>query len=184
MTKANAQAAPVSASNDFNVPVPQDELDAKPNFLMPVGWYHTTLQGGAQVVEGTNSPDWRGIRVPFSGFTGKDGKTFEKDRNYQITVGSNSEQAKEIGRKQAVELGVAFGLTEDVTVNGKPAKRLTAGSPEELVEQLGAVVGSPCDVYVTVKKRKRDGAIVMRDDNTGPVMDNEISRVAAYGAGK
>lgn len=169
-------------STDFNVAVPQDELDAKPNFLMPAGWYGTTLQPGAQVV--SNDHGWAGIRVPFNGFTARDGKSFDKDRNYQITTDSSNEQAKSIGRKQAVELAVAFGLAEQVTLNGKPAQRLTAKSPEEFVEQLNAVAGSPCDVYIVAKKRKRDGQVVMRDDNTGPVMDNEISRVAAFGAGK
>ena len=175
-----------SAANDFNVPVPQDELDAKPSFLMPAGWYATTLQPGAQVVEGTNTPSWRGIRVPFSGFTSKkDGAEFTKDRNYQITVASDNAQAKKIGQQQCVALAVAFGLAEDCTdANGKPSKRLTASSPEEFAEQLNGVAGSPCDAYVTTKKRKRDGQVVIRDDNSGPVMDNEISRVAAFGSGK
>lgn len=178
-----------NAAQDFNVAVPQDELDAKPNFLMPAGWYATTLAGGAQVVSNDNG--WKGIRIPFSGFTSKvDGKSFEKDRNYQITTDSENEQAKSIGAKQAVELAAAFGLAEDATVNGKPAKRLTAtGATRDefwanFVEQLNAVAGSPCDVYVTTKKRKRGKEIVMRDDKTGPVMDNEISRVAELGKGK
>ena len=175
-----------AASNtDFNVPVSQDELDSKPSFLMPTGWYGSTLQPGAQLVDGTNTPSWRGIRVPFSGFTGKDGKTYEKDRNYQVTVASENDKAVSIGRKQLVEIAVAFGLAEDAKdASGKAAKRLTASTPEEFVEQLAGVAGSPCDVYVTVKKRKRDGQVVQRDDNTGPVMDNEISRVAVFGAGK
>lgn len=172
-------------SEDFNVAVPQDELDAKPSFLLDNGWYTSTIQPGTQVVAGTNSPDWRGIRVPFSGFTSKkDGKTYEKERNYQITTASNNAEAKRIGQQQLVALAVAFGLAEDTTVNGKPAKRLIAKSPEEFAEQLNSVAGSPCDVYVTTKKRKRDGQIVMRDDGTGPVLDNEISRVAAFGEGK
>jgi hypothetical protein len=179
-----------ASSTDFNVAVPQDELDAKPNFLMEPGWYHTTIQGGAQVVSNDNG--WAGVRVPFSGFASKrdPAKTYEKDRNYQITTGSSNAQAKSIGAKQAVELAAAFGLAEETKVDGKPAKRLTATgrTPEEFwtnfVEQLNAVAGSPCDVYVVTKKRKRDGVVVMRDDNTGPVMDNEISRVAAYGEGK
>ncbi len=175
-------------NTDFNVAVPQDELDAKPSFLLANGWYGSTLQPGAQVV--SNDKGWAGIRIPFSGFTDKAGKTTEKDRNYQITTESDNAQAKSIGAKQAVELAVAFGLAEETTVNGKPAKRLTAqgSTPEEFwanfVEQLNSVAGSPCDVYVTTKKRKRDGAVVMRDDNTGPVMDNEISRVAEFGKGK
>lgn len=173
-----------TGNTDFNVPVPQDELDAKPNFLLANGWYGTVLQPGSQIVEGTNSPDWKGIRVPFASFTGKDGKTVEKDRSYQITIASANAQAKSIGAKQLVELAVAFGLAEETTVGEKPAKRLTASSPEEFVEQLNGVAGSPADVYITTKKRKRDGQVVMRDDNTGPVMDNEISRVAAFGAGK
>lgn len=175
----------------FNVAVPQEELDSKPSFLLPAGWYVSTIQGGSQVVVGTNNPTWRGIRVPFSGFESKkDGTKSEKDRNLQITIASENAQAVSIGAKQAVELAVAFGLAEDTTVNGKPAKRLTAqgNNAEELyanfVEQLNAVAGSPCDVYVVAKKRKRDGQVVMRDDNTGPVMDNEISRVAVLGAGK
>lgn len=178
-----------AAAQDFNVAVPQDELDAKPSFLMPAGWYATTLAGGAQVVSNDNG--WKGIRVPFSGFAAKsDGKSYEKDRNYQITTDSANEQAKAIGAKQAVELAAAFGLAEETVVNGKPAKRLTAQgrTPDEFwanfVEQLNAVAGSPCDVYVTVKKRKRGKEIVMKDDNSGPVMDNEISRVAELGAGK
>jgi hypothetical protein len=173
------------SNTDFNVPVPQDELDAKPNFLMPAGWYSTTLQPGALIVKGTNTPSWRGIRVPFSGFASKkNAQEFAKDRNYQVTIASDNAQAVSIGRKQLVELAVAFGLAEETKVDDKAAKRLTAQSPEEFVEQLGSVAGSPCDVYVTTKKRKRDGQVVMRDDNTGPVMDNEISRVAAFGAGK
>jgi hypothetical protein len=171
-----------NAANDFNVAVPQDELDAKPNFLLANGWYGSTIQAGAQVVSNDNG--WAGIRIPFSGFTDKAGKTVEKDRNYQITTASSNEQAKSIGRKQMVELAIAFGLAETTTVAGKPAQRLTANSPEEFVAQLNSVAGSPCDVYVTTKKRKRDGQVVMRDDNTGPVMDNEISRVAEFGKGK
>lgn len=175
----------MTGNTDFNVPVPQDELDAKPSFLMPAGWYSSTIQGGSAVVAGTNSPDWKGIRVPFAGFTAKDGKSFEKDRNYQITVASANAQAVSIGRKQAVELAVAFGLAEDAkSADGKAAKRLTATTPEEFAEQLNAVAGSPCDVYITTKKRKRDGVVVMRDDKTGPVLDNEISRVAPFGEGK
>lgn len=170
-------------STDFNVPIPQDELDAKLSFLMSAGWYSTTLQGGAQVVK--NNSGWEAVRVPFSGFTSKkDAKVYEKERTYQVTTKSDNEQAREIGNRQRVELGVAFGLAEDVKINGKPAKRLTADSPEAFVEQLNAVAGSPCDVYVVAKKRKRDGAVVMRDDNTGPVMDNEITRVVAFGEGK
>ena len=169
-------------NNDFNVAVPQDELDAKPSFLMPAGWYGTTLGSGAQVVK--NDSGWAGIRIPFSGFTARDGKVYEKDRNYQITTASANPQAKSIGAKQLVELAVAFGLAEDTTVGGKPAKRLTANSPEEFVEQLSGVAGSPCDVYMTVKARKRGKEVVMKDDNSGPVQDNEVSRVASFGAGK
>jgi hypothetical protein len=170
--------------SNFNVPVPTDELDAKPSFLMPAGWYQTTLQPGAQVV--SNDSGWAGIRVPFQGFTSKkDGKVFDKDRNFQVTTAHSNPETVRIGMQQLVALGAAFGLTEDTTdAAGKPAKRLTAESPEEFVEQLNAVAGSPCDAYVTTKKRTRGKQVVMRDDNTGPVMDNEISRVAAFGAGK
>ena len=169
--------------SDFNIPVPQDELDAKPTFLMPAGWYTTTLQAGAE--EKGNDNGWKGVRVPFAGFTSKaDGKTFDKSRNYQVTTAAKNDQAVSIGRKQLVELAVAFGLAEQTTVDGKPALRLTANSVEEFIAQLSSVAGSPCDVYVTAKPRKRDGKVVQRDDNTGPVMDNEISRVAPAGQGK
>ncbi len=172
-----------NSSTDFNVPVPQDELDAKPSFLLANGWYGTTLQPGAAVVSNDNG--WAGIRTPFSGFTDRAGKTTEKERNYQLTTAHANPETVKIGRKQAVELAIAFGLAETVTgPDGKPAQRLTASTPEEFVEQLNSVAGSPCDVYVTTKKRKRDGKVVMRDDNTGPVMDNEITRVAAFGTGK
>lgn len=169
--------------SDFNIPVPQDELDAKPSFLMPAGWYTTTLQPGAE--EKGNDNGWKGVRIPFAGFTSKaDGKTYDKNRNYQVTT-AGSEKAVAIGRKQLVEIAVAFGLAEDTTTpDGKAAKRLTATSVEEFLSQLNSVAGSPCDVYVTAKPRKRDGKVVQRDDNTGPVMDNEISRVAAAGQGK
>lgn len=173
-------------SDDFNVAVPQDELDARPNFKpMPVGWYQTTIQAGTQIVEGKNNPNWRGIRVPFSGFSfKKTGETFEKDRNYQVTTAGDNAESVRIGRQQLVALAVAFGLAEDTTVDGKPAKKLTANSIEEFVDQLNAVAGSPCDVYGTNKKRTRNGAVVMRDDGQGPVMDFEITRVAALGEGK
>lgn len=169
---------------DFNIPVSVDELDAKPSFLLPAGWYQSTLQPGTEKV--SNDSGWEGIRIPFSGFTSKkDGSVSEKDRRFQITTAHESEKTVAIGRKQLVSVGVAFGLTEDVTgPDGKAAKRLTAQSPDELVEQLNAVAGSPCDVYITTKKRKRDGKVVMRDDGNGPVMDNEISQVAALGQGK
>lgn len=169
--------------DSFNVAVPVEELNAKPSFLMPAGWYQSTLQAGAELK--ANDTGWKGIRLPFAGFTSKkDGASFDKERNYQITI-EGSDKAVEIGRKQLVAAAAAFGLTEDtVDANGKPAKRLTATSPEELVEQFNAVAGSPCDVYVTTKKRKRGKEIVMRDDGNGPVMDNEISAVAAFGEGK
>ena len=174
-------------SDDFNIPVPQDELDAKPTFLMPAGWYTTTLQPGTEAVGNDNG--WAGVRIPFAGFTSKaDGKTFDRSRNYQVTTaaapGPKAEQAVSIGRKQLVEIAVAFGLAEQTTVDGKPAQRLTATSVEEFIAQLGSVAGSPCDVYVTAKQRKRDGKVVQRNDATGPVMDNEISRVAPAGQGK
>ena len=171
-------------SDDFNIPVPQDELNFKPSALLPNGWYTTVLQPGAAIVRNDNG--WVGLRVPFSGFTSrKDGNTHERERRYQITVESSNAKATQIGRKQLVEVAVAFGLAADATTGeGKAAKRLTANSPEEFVTQLEGVVGSPCDVYVTTKKRKRDGAVVMRDDGAGPVMDNEISRVAVAGQGK
>lgn len=180
----------MSENEDFNVAVPTDELERKPFELMPAGWYISTLVGGVQAVVGTKTdsagnPTWKGIRAPFSGFTSKkDGKNFERDRNYQVTTESSNPEAKRIGRQQLTALAIAFGLAEDTTVDGKPAKRMTARSPEELVEQLNAVAGSPCDVYVKTVKRKKDGKIVMRDDNTGPVMDNEISAVAPLGEGK
>lgn len=169
---------------DFNIPVPQEDLDRKPSFLMPPGWYGTTLQSGAEVVGNDNG--WKGIRVPFAGFVSKkDGKTYDKDRRYQITTESENADATRIGAEQRTALGVAFGLAEDTTTpDGKTAKRLTAATPEEFVEQLNAVAGSPCDVYVKAKKRERGGQVVMRDDGAGPVMDNEISRVAASGSGK
>lgn len=170
-------------ADSFNIPVPTEELNAKPSFLMPAGWYQSTLQTGAEIKSNDNG--WSGIRLPFAGFTSKkDGTTFDKDRNYQITI-AGSDKAVEIGRKQLVAAAAAFGLTEDtVDANGKPAKRLTATSPEELVEQFNSVAGSPCDVYVTTKKRTRGKEVVMRDDGNGPVMDNEISAVAAFGEGK
>lgn len=169
---------------DFNVPIPQDELDAKPSFLLDAGWYASVLQPGVEVVDSKTNPDWKGIRVPFSGFTSKkDGKVYEKDRSFQITV-AGSDEAVKIGRKQLTQVAAAFGLTEQTTVDGKAAQRMTATSPEELASQLNALAGTPCDVYVTVKKRKRGGEVVMKDDGSGPVMDNEISAVAALGAGK
>lgn len=168
---------------NFNVPVPQEDLDRKPSPLMPNGWYGTTLQSGAELAD--NGAGWRGIRLPFAGFTSKkDGKTYDRERRFQITVESTNEEAERIGREQYTAAAAAFGLTEATTVNGRPAQRVIASSPEELVEQFASVAGSPCDVYVTTKKRKRDGQIVMRDDGAGPVLDNEISRVAAPGAGK
>jgi hypothetical protein len=170
---------------DFNIPIPTDDLNAKPVFLMPAGWYGTTLQTGAEIAQ--NDSGWKGVRIPFAGFTSKkDGKTYERDRRFQITVENpNSDKSVEIGRQQATAVAVAFGLAEDTTTpEGKTAKRMTASSPEELVEQLNSVAGSPCDVYITTKKRKRDGAVVMRDDGQGPVIDNEVSRVAAFGEGK
>lgn len=172
-----------TGTTGFNVPIPTDELNQTPSFLLDAGWYQATVQSGTELKDNGNG--WQGIRVPFQGFLSKkDGKMFDRDRNYQITTASGNDQATAIGRKQALELAVALGLAEDTTVGGKPAKRMTASSPEEFVEQLNSVAGTVIDVYVTVKKRKRDGKIVMRDDNTGPVMDNEISRVAPYGEGK
>lgn len=172
-----------TTESDFNVPVPTEELDRKPDFLMPAGWYETTLQNGAEAVGNDNG--WKGIRVPFAGFRSKkDGKVFEKDRRFQVTTAHANPETVRIGREQLTAIAVAFGLAEDTTVNGKPAKRMTANNPEEFVEQLNSVAGSPCDVYITTKKRKRDGKVVLRDDGNGPVMDNEISRVAAAGAGK
>ena len=170
-------------AENFNIPVPTDELNQKPSFLMPAGWYQSTLQAGAELASNDNG--WQGIRLPFAGFTSKkDGAAFDKDRRYQITI-AGADKAVEIGRKQLVAAAAAFGLTEDaVDANGKPAKRLTAQTPEALVEQFNQVAGSPCDVYVTTKKRKRGKEIVMRDDGNGPVMDNEISAVAAFGEGK
>ena len=169
-------------SDAFGIPVPQDELDAKPSFLLANGWYGSTLQAGAEVVKNDNG--WAGVRIPFAGFSNRDGKTFDKSRNYQITTESSNEQAKQIGRKQRVELAVAFGLAEDTTVDGKTAKRLTANSLDEFIAQLNSVGGSPCDVYVSVKTRKRGKAVVQKEDGSGPVMDNEISRVAPAGQGK
>lgn len=184
---------PATAVDDFNVPVPTDELDARPVFEpMKNGWYNSTLQSGAQIKDGKKlapdgSPTWRGIRVSFSGFTARDGKVYERDRNYQVTIHSDNAKALQIGRQQATQLAVAFGLTEDVTdpTTGKPAKRMLAKNPQELVEQLNSVAGSPCDVYVVVRKRKdAQGNVVMRDDNSGPMLDNEITAVAPLGQGK
>lgn len=170
-------------SNDaFSIPVPQDELDSKPSFLLPNGWYGSTIQPGAEVVKNDNG--WAGVRIPFAGFTNREGKAFDKSRNYQVTTKSDNVQAAQIGAKQLVQIAVAFGLAEETTVAGKPAQKLTASDAAEFVEQLNGVAGSPCDVYVTTKKRKRGKEIVMRDDGNGPVLDNEISAVAAAGQGK
>ena len=168
---------------DFSVPVPVDDLNRKPGGLLPNGWYTTTFGGGALLADNNNG--WQGIRLPFAGFTARDGQTFDRERRYQITVASTSKTATDIGRRQLVEAAVAFGLAEDtVTADGKPAKRPTAGSPEEFIEQVNALAGTPVDVYVTTKKRERNGQPVMRDDGAGPVMDNEISRIAPAGTGK
>ncbi len=110
--------------SDFNIAVPQDELDAKPQFVLPAGWYGTTLQAGAEIVGNDNG--WKAVRVPFAGFTAK----------------------------------------------------------SEFVVQLNGVAGSPCDVYMTVKPRKRDGKVVTKEGTNDPVLDNEISRVAGAGQGK
>jgi hypothetical protein len=167
---------------DFSIPVPTDELNAKPSSLLPNGWYLATFGGGAELLDNGNG--WQGIKVPLSGFVGRDGKTYDRDRRYQVTVASSSQAAVDIGRRQLVEAAQAFGLAEDTTVNGKPAKRLTCSTPAEFVEQLNALAGTPVDVYVTTKARKRNGQPVMRDDGAGPVMDNEVSRIAAAGTGK
>src|SRR5690242_14412739 len=173
----------MTQDTDFNVAVPTEELERKPSFLMPNGWYESTFQGGAELASNDNG--WQGVRIPFSGFRNKaDGKTYAKDRRYQITTKSDNADAKRIGREQLTAVAVAFGLAKDVTVNGKPAKQIIAGSAEEFVAQLNAVAGSPCDVYVTTKARKRDGAVVQKEDGSGPVQDNEISRVAPLGQGK
>lgn len=174
-------------TNDWNVPVPQETLDRKPSFLMPAGWYASVLQAGSEIVGSDNNPSWKAIKVPFAGFASKKDSTQnfpDKTRDARYTI-AGTDQAVQIGREQLTALAVAFGLAEDtVDAEGKPAKRMTATSPEDFVSQLNAVAGTPCDVYITVKNRKRGKTVVMKEDGSGPVQDNDIARVAAAGQGK
>ena len=162
----------------FNVKVPNEDLKPRGFEMMPAGEYRTTLQSGAEVVG--NSNGWAAVRLPFSGFTDKTGKTFQRDRAVQYTTeNAGSPQAVEIGQRALIAAATAFGLTEDTTGDdGKPAQKLTASSMDELVAQFNSVAGTEVEVYLTVKKRKKGGQVVLKDDGT-PVLDNEIARVSA-----
>ena len=171
-------------SSLFGVPVPDEELAPPPFEVMPTAAYHTTLQAGATLVEKNG---WTRLHLPFMGFTPakNGGKTFETrklEARFPVSgpSGDGAQKAVQIGRRNVVSAAAAFGLTEPVALEGgKQGQRLVAQSNEELVEQFNAVAGGRAEVYVVAKERERNGAVVQRNDGTGPVIDNEIRNVRA-----
>lgn len=166
-------------TNPFEIAVPNDELD-RPDFEpMPTGEYFSTLQPGTE--KASNDGGWEAIRLPFKGFRAKDGSAdFEnRERAAQFTIANpGSPQAVEIGVKGLIAAAQAFGLTEETTVDGKPAQRLTATNYEELIDQFNSVAGTEVEVYVKVKRRKKNKQVVLKDDGSA-VLDNEIARISA-----
>ena len=161
----------------FSVSVPDTDLEAPAFELLPTGAYRTTLTDGTELV--SNNSGWKAIRLPFNGFTAKDGKTYARSQRAQFTYESKNADAQRIGNQAIIGAAAALGLTETVTVDGKSAQKLTATSMEQLVEQFKAMAGTDVEVYVKLRPRKKAGQIVQRMDGNGPIMDNEISNVRA-----
>ena len=159
----------------FDVAVPEDDLEAPAFEPMPTASYKTTLQDGTEFVE--NDKGWRGLRVPFAGFTSlKDGKDYaNRQLHAQFTVAhKTSDIAVRIGRQGVIGTARAFGLTEETTgENGKKAFKLAATSDDELVEQFATMAGTEVGVYIVAKKGTRQ-----KNDGTF-FIDNEIKRVFA-----
>lgn len=160
----------------FDVAVPNEDL-TKPAFeVLPVGAYRATLQPGAEKVG--NDSGWEAVRLPFANFVDTAGKTHARNVRAQFTTKhATNTQTVQIGTAALIGAAAAFGLTQTVDVEGKPAQKLVAKDMDELVAQFNSVAGSEASVYVKVQKRKRDGKVVTKD-NGEPVLDNEISRVS------
>ena len=172
----------------FTVSVPDDALEAPAFELMPTGAYRSTLQGGARVDE-TNG--WRRLHLPFRGFAsaklGKEfgAKTLEARFPVEAPAGAaeGAVKAASIGQQAVIGAAAALGLTESVqAADGKTHQKLVANSYDELVAQFNAMAGTDVEVYVVAKPRMRNNAPVLRQDGTGPVMDNEIRNVRALAA--
>lgn len=164
----------------FNVAVPDSDLQAPGFNPMPTAAYRTTLQAGTQLVQ--NDRGWKGIRLPFAGFTNdKSNESFDRPLNAQFTYELvSSPVSVEIGIKGIIGAAQAFGLTQTITADGVSSQKLTATSYEQLVDQFNQMAGSECEVYVSLQPRKRNGQIVYKEGSTtDPVMDNEIKRISA-----
>lgn len=168
----------------FDMTVPEDELQPQGFEPMPTALYRATLQPGAEIA--TNDAGWKGIRLPFAGFTDtKTGKHFKQAQRAQFTVEHpNGGQPVEIGQRNVIGAASAFGLAE-VSQNGEGAKsyKLAAGSYEELVEQFNAVAGAEALVYVKTGPRRRKNEagvheLQLKDDGTAWI-DSEIKSVRA-----
>lgn len=154
-------------SNLFEVTVPTETLDARPSGgPMPTGPYRSVLQSGTELAQ--NDRGWVGIRLPFLGFEGKGGSFPERAERAQFTVSNpSSPQSETIGAQQIINAARAVGIAEQ----DGDGWRLTATSPEELVEQFNSVAGTPAGVYVKTKPSQN-----LKDDGT-PFINNEITRV-------
>ena len=177
------------SDNLFDIAVPDAELEAPAFQPIPTGPYTSKLshdpgtpRRAIELVSNANG--WQAIRLPFTGFTGKDGKTYGRTVAAQFTIKNpNSPKAASIGWQAVVGAAAAFGLTEPTTTpDGKPAQKVTAATPEELVEQFRAMAGTEAEVYLTAGPRMKGGNPVMKQDGSGPFMDNEIKNVRALRA--
>lgn len=177
-------------TNQFDVAVPDSELEGPAFTVMPTGTYRSTLVTGAVIVDNAaTGGSWKALQLPFLGFKdAKSGKEFQRSLNARFTFESANDQAVKIGMGQIIAAAAAVGLTEPtVTNDGKPAQKLaidTAGKSNEevvteLIDAFNQVAGTEVEVYLTGGPRIRKGKAVLKADGVTPFMDNEIKRVSA-----
>jgi hypothetical protein len=176
----------------FTVGVPEEALDAPDFEPIPSGLYRTVFQA-AEIVRGTNNPDWRGLKPRFEGFTpvsedgtetgGKAYPGLTLDRSAFTLANPTNAKSVAIGYAAAVGLARALGLAVQ-RGSGQWALPIESGDDaalDDLATQCNACAGTEVQVYIKTgpRKPKRAGDTSHLKQDGTPWTDSEIKRVCA-----
>lgn len=163
--------------------VPKDDL--APTYQpLPTGHYQGDVIGLELTPEGTSAKDanWRALRGSLANITTPEGAGFVqngaaqialagKTRRFQITVGSSSPKALEIGSQQVVRLGLALGISQE----DDDGNLFVPGEDiESVVTALRFGEGRRVNFSLKTGARMRGGVVQFKTGTEIPIIDEEV----------